>query len=35
MDNLMLNDPHIAIASVLLGPVYRWVPRAGAPAVAR
>jgi arginine exporter protein ArgO len=35
MDNLMLNAPHIAIAAVMLGLVYWWVPRAGTPAVAR
>ena len=35
MDNLMLNAPHIAIATVMLGLVYWWVPRAGTPAVAR
>jgi arginine exporter protein ArgO len=32
--NLMLNAPHIAIATVMLGLVYWWVPREGAPAVA-
>jgi hypothetical protein len=31
----MLNAPHIAIATVMLGLVYWWVPRAGAPATAR
>jgi hypothetical protein len=35
MDNLMLNAPHIAIAAVMLGLVYWWVPRAGTPAMAR
>ena len=35
MDNLMLNAPHIAIASVMLGLVYWWVPRTVTPAVAR
>ena len=35
MDNLMLNAPHIAIATVMLGLVYWWVPRTGSPAVAR
>lgn len=34
MANLMLNAPHIAIATVMLGLVYWWVPRAGRPAVA-
>ena len=35
IDNLMLNAPHIAIATVMLGLVYWWGPRATAPAVAR
>jgi arginine exporter protein ArgO len=35
MDNLMLNAPHIAIAAVMLGLIYWWVPRAGTPAMAR
>ena len=35
MDNLMLNAPHIAIATVMLGLVYWWAPRSGAPAAAR
>ena len=33
--NLMLNAPHIAIATAMLGLVYWWAPRAGEPAVAR
>ncbi|HEU4526193.1 MAG TPA: hypothetical protein VFR62_14290 [Gemmatimonadales bacterium] len=35
LDNLMLNAPHITIATVMLGVVYWWAPRTGAPAVAR
>lgn len=35
MDNLMLNAPHIAIATAMLGLVYWWVPRVGTPAPAR
>ena len=31
----MLNAPHIAIATVMLGLVHWWVPRESAPAVAR
>jgi hypothetical protein len=34
MANLMLNAPHIAIATVMLGLVYWWAPRAGEPAAA-
>ena len=30
MANLMLNAPHIAIATVMLGLVYWWAPREGA-----
>jgi arginine exporter protein ArgO len=35
LDNLMLNAPHIAIATVMLGVVYWWAPRARGAAVAR